>query len=69
MKMSVHFGDFVLIRMSSKSQLHKNNEFEKCDSVPSSVLASQCLAIEVEEPLRNLPTLAVIFKKIILNRD
>lgn len=37
--------------------------------VSISVLASGYSAIKVEEPLRNLLTLAVIFKKIILNGD
>lgn len=59
----------MLICMSSKSQLHKNNEFENLSSVPISVLASQYSEIKVEEPLRNLPALAVIFKKIILPGD
>ena len=37
--------------------------------VSTSVLASGYPAIKVEEPLRNLLTLAVIFKKIILSGD
>lgn len=69
MKTSAHFRDFMLVCMSSKSQRHKNNELEHLNSVPVPVLASQYSAIKVEEPLRNLPTLAVIFKKIILTGD
>ena len=54
MKISVHFGDFMLMCMSSKPQLYTHkNEFENHDSVPISVLVSQHLAIKVEEPLRN----------------
>lgn len=71
MKISVHFGDFILMCMSSKSQLytHKKNEFASHNSVPISALVSQYLAIKVEEPLRNRPMPTVIFKKIILTGD
>ena len=69
MKISVNFGDFMFICMSSKSQLHKKDEFENYNYVSISVLASPHSAIKVEDPLCNLLTLAVIFKKIIRSGD
>lgn len=47
----------------------KKDEFENCNYVSISVLASPHSAIKVEDPLRNLLTLAVIFKKIIRSGD